>query len=405
MPIILDPVTVAVSAAVTAVIGLGVNTMYGWYFCDARRFAASACKAKISPRILKLGALPYVARAQVDAELGAFVDYPGEFINIVVGPRGAGKTTAVAHALEQTDGVQVLSVTGAYKRDTDIYAALLDGMIGRAQSSTSALGQNEMVDYLKAAASRYRKLHPHATDWKPTIVFELESKAQPETVGLAVQTMKNLVCDRAVCYGFVVLSDAHAVYAIGSDTSRHRYFWVEDLTSAEADAYLDELGVLTAADERALRTEFYTKTSTRATDLSKLADSLKLHADKPACDVVRAFIDLQRKAGVARVKNLIGVAVEAAMAKYGMRGLHFIRLMKAMLKNGGSLPVEDADYMCSEAGIADVLKLPEHHAISINTQTSVFTFYTPADRAAAEQVLGEHCGHDDGHGVKFGPMP
>ena len=67
-----------------------------------------------------------------------------------------------------------------------------------------------------------------------------------------------------------------------------------------------------------------------------------------------------------------------------MRGLHFIRLMKAMLENGGSLPVLDADYMCPEAGIADVLKLQQHHAISINAQTEVFTFNTPADRIAAQ---------------------
>jgi hypothetical protein len=400
-----DPVIFVVSGAATAVIGLGVNSMRNWYFSDARRFAASACKAKISPQILDKSALPYVARAQDDAELGAFVNFPGKLINIVVGPRGVGKTTAVAHALEHTDGAIMLKVTGEHTRDSSIYAALLKKVIGAPSSSTDMLDEEQIIGYLRAAASRYRKLRPHATDWKPTVVFELETKAQPATVGLAVQTMKNLVCDRAVCYGFVVLSDAHAVYAIGSDTNRHRYKWLDDFTSAEADAYLDELGVLTAADERALRTELYATASSRAIDLSKLADELKLSADKPVRDVVRAFIYQQQEAGVARVENLIGVAMKAAKAEYGMRGLHFIRLMKAMLKNGGSLPVLDAKYMCSEVGIADVLKLPKHHAISINTQTGVFIFYTPADRVAAEQVLGEHGGHDDGHDVKFGSMP
>ncbi|KAG8467025.1 hypothetical protein KFE25_000341 [Diacronema lutheri] len=380
-----DPVIFLISGAVTAVIGLGVNSMRNWYFSDARRFAAAACKAKISPQILQLGALPYVARAQVDAELGAFVKYPSTFINVVVGPRGVGKTTAVAHALEQTDGVLVFSVTGAHTLDTGIYAVLVDGTIGRTPSSSAALSQNQMVDYLAGAASRYRTRHPHATDWKPTIVFEVETKAQPATVGLAVQTMKNLVCDRAACYGFIVLGDAHAVYAMGSDTDRHRYVWLDDFTSAEADIYLDELGALTAADERELRPELYARASARAIGLSKLADELKLSAGKPARDVVRAFIDMQQKAGVMRVENLVKVAVDAAEVKFGKAGLHFIRLMKAMLKNGGSLPVTDAKYMCSEVGISDVLKLPKHHAISINTQTGVFTFYTPADRAAAEQ--------------------
>jgi hypothetical protein len=105
------------------------------------------------------------------------------------------------------------------------------------------------------------------------------------------------------------------------------------------------------------------------------------------------------------VENLVGVALKAAEAQYGRAGLHFIRLMKAMLKNGGSLRVNEARYMCSELGITDVLGLPENHAISINTEINMFTFHTPADRAAAEQVLQEHGGHDDGHDVKFGPMP
>jgi hypothetical protein len=363
-----------------------------------------APKAKISPQSLQMSALPYVARAQVDAELRALVNLPGEFIIIVVGPRGAGKTTAVTHALEQTDGAIMLKVTGEHTRDSSIYAALEKKVLAAPSSSTDTLAEEQIIHYLKAATSGYIKKHPDATDWKPTIIFELETKAQPATVGLAVQTMKNLVCDRAVCHGFVVLGDAHAVYAIGSDTDRHEYLWLDGFTSAEADVYLDELGVLTAADERALRTEFYAKASTRAISLSKLARKLE-KSDKPARDVVLTFIDEQQKAGVARVENLITVALKAAKEDKGERGLHFIRLMKAMVKNGGSLPVRHAEYMGSEVGIADVLKLPEHHAISINTQTDMFTFYTPADRAAAEEVLREHGGHDDGHDVKFGPMP
>jgi hypothetical protein len=177
--------------------------------------------------------------------------------------------------------------------------------------------------------------------------------------------------------------------------------WLSDFSSAEADVFLDELGALTATDERALRAEVYAQASTRAIDLSKLARELNLAKGAPAHDVVRAFIDREQMNGLTRVKNLIGVAQKAAKADYGMAGLHFIRLMKAMLENGGSLPVKDAKYMCPEAGIADVLKLQEHHAISINAQTALFTFNTPADRIAAEQTLGKYDGHDDG----FKPTP
>ena len=393
----LDPVKWSAPVAVaTAAITICTKSIHDWYFSDEKRFSRLACNAKISPQILDKSAMPYVARAQADAALGAFVATPGKFICIVVGPRGVGKTTTVAHALEHIDGVIMVKVTGEHTRDTLIYAEIAKEVLGAPSSSTDALSNKQIVRYFEATASRYIRQHPHAADWKPTVVFELESNAQPATVSLAVQTMKILVCDRAVCRGFVVLSDAHGIYAIASDTNRHRYFWLADFSSAEADVFLDELGALTAADQRALRAEVYAQASTRAIDLSKLADELNLAKGAPTQDVVRAFIDRQQMNGLTRVENLIGVAEEAAKAKYGMRGLHFIRLMKAMLENGGSLPVLDADYMCPEAGIADVLKLLEHHAILINKQTALFTFNTPADRIAAEQTLGKYDGHDDG---------
>lgn len=392
----LDPVKWATPVAATAAITICTKSIHDWYFSDEKRFARRACKAKISPQILKESAMPYVARAQADAALGAFVASPGEFISIVVGPRGVGKTTTVAHALEQIDGAIMVKVTGEHVLDSSIYAALVKDVIDAPSSSTDTLSEKQIVRYLKATASRYIRQHPHAAEWKPTVVFELESNAQPATVSLAVQTMKNLVCDRAVCRGFVVLSDAHGIYAIASDTNRHEYLWLADFSSAEADIYLDELGALTATDERELRAEVYAQVSTRAIDLSKLARELNLAKGAPAHDVVRAFIGRQQMNGLMRVENLIKVAEKAAKAEYGMAGLHFIRLMKAMLKNGGSLPVKDADYMCPAARIADVLKLQEHHAISINKQTAVFTFNTPADRIAAEQTLGKFDGHDDG---------
>lgn len=382
-----------------------VNDIRKRYNLDAGRFAASACRAKISPQILDQSALPYVARAQVDAELGALLKFPSEQIAIVLGPLGAGKTAAVAHALEQTDGVLTLRVAGEYTCASSIYAAIVNKVVSAPPALTDRLDEDEMVCYLDAAATRYRRLHPHATDLKPTIVLEVAAEAQPATVDLVVQAVRKLVCDRAVCHGFVVLDDLHAVCADGTRWGRHRSVWVEDFTSAEADALLDQLGALAEASECALRAEVYATASTRASDLLRLADDLQWSAGKPARGVVRAFIDRQQRSGAARVRRLAMVAVEAAEVSKGKRGLHFIRLSKAMLKNGGSLPVEDAMYMCSEGCIADVLRLHEHHAISINTHTCTFTFHSPAYRAAAERVLGKYDGHDDGHDGEFGPMP
>jgi hypothetical protein len=67
-------------------------------------------KPEVSPKLRREDSLPYVKRAQIDAELGAFIDRPRQTIFIVGGPRGAGKTTAVAHALERIDGTILIQL-------------------------------------------------------------------------------------------------------------------------------------------------------------------------------------------------------------------------------------------------------------------------------------------------------
>ncbi|KAJ1631459.1 hypothetical protein T492DRAFT_869919 [Pavlovales sp. CCMP2436] len=144
-------------------------------------------------------------------------------IIFAIGPRGAGKTTAVVHALLRIDG-----------------ALLAD-----------------MVSYLKAAARLYKKQHKDKAHWKPTIILELETSAEPAT----------------------------------------------------ADMYLDKLKVLTTPDERALRDDVYANATTRAIDLIKLSSQLK-STEGPATDVVRAFIRKAQKQARTRVRNLIKAMLE-----------------------------------------------------------------------------------------------
>jgi hypothetical protein len=166
--------------------------------------------------------------------------------------------------------------------------------------------------------------------------------------------------------------------------------------------YLDELDALTTAEEREFRADVYRNATTRAIELSELAALLKAAPAGQAHKVVRAFVLEMQSSAQTRVSNLIIVAKEAAKLRHGENGLHLIRLMKAMLKEGGSLPVKDAGgYMCPDSDIADVLKRLGHHAIMINAITDTFVFNTPADHVVAEQLLGQYDSHEDG----FGPMP
>ncbi|KAJ1618776.1 hypothetical protein T492DRAFT_1131280 [Pavlovales sp. CCMP2436] len=342
----LQPAPFLLGTLSTAAIGIGAKALHSW-FSNERLFEAAACKAK---------------REQEDAELGTLVDRPVKTIVFAIGPRGAGKTTAIVRALERIDGALLIKLTGAHDRDTSVYSSIF--------------------------GPSYRCV----ANWKPTVILELEISAEPATVRVAVQALKGLVWDRGVCHSFIVLSDAHSFYSLTSDEARHTYTWVGDFSPAEADMYLDELEVLTATDERTLRDDVYANATTRAIELMKLSFQLK-STNGPAHDVVRGFIQKAQQKARVRVRNLILVAKkDAAVLCNGTRGLHFMRLMKAMLKAGGSLPVEDASvYMCSDADIADVLKKLGHHAVMINVVNYMFFLNTPADRVAAEHVtlLGE----------------
>jgi hypothetical protein len=398
----MQPVPFLLATVSTSAITIGVTAVHRWYNSNERLFAIAACKAKVSPAMMKQGALPYVARAQIDAELVALVDCPRKTIVIVIGPRGAGKTTAVTHALQHIDGALMTKLTGVHSHDSSIYTAIMKKVIGRPLRSGEMVDEEELVSYLKATTRRYKKHHPHAVDWKPTIILEIETSAQPATVRVAVQTMKGLVWDRGVCHGFLVLSDAHSVYSLTSDRGRHTYTWVGDFSSAEADVYLDELDALTTAEEREFRADVYRNATTRAIELSELAALLKAAPAGQAHKVVRAFVLEMQSQAWTRVNNLIGVAEKAAKLGQGEKGLHLIRLMKAMLKEGGSLPVTSTRaYLCPDSDIADVLKRLGHHAIAINAVTRTFVFNTPADHVVAEQLLGQYDSHEDG----FGPMP
>jgi hypothetical protein len=230
----------------------------------------------------------------------------------------------------------------------------------------------------------------------------LDGWSDPALIQAALLTLKGLVWDRGACHGWLVLTDPHFFYSLTPDHGRHTYSWVGDFTPAEADAHLDELGALTATDEQALRADVHANVSTRAIALDSLSCELASSTGVPAREVVRNFI---RKAQVdeeRRVHNLIGVARDEARLEHGMPGVHLIRLMKAMLLHGGTLPINNAfGYMCSSAVIADVLKRQEHHAVVVNPVTRMFVFSTPSDRMAAELLLGEYDTFDDG----FGAMP
>mmetsp|Transcript_9878 Transcript_9878/g.33490 ORF Transcript_9878/g.33490 Transcript_9878/m.33490 type:complete len:494 (-) Transcript_9878:186-1667(-) len=403
-----DPASAVIGAVVTAVTVKAVEMVWTWYFSERRRFASTVAGARISVAALKTNALPYVSRGEIDGQLQQLVGtrLVNPKINtlaFVFGPRGGGKSTSVAHALENTTGVVFAKVSGDPKCAEDIYRSIVNAAIGVPPNTAGpTVDEATMTRYLRAASAKYRKRHPDAVGWRPTIVLELETSSSAATVRLATQAMKGIVWDRGACGAILVLSDAHTMYSITSDSGRHTYIWVGDFTEEEADVYLDELGALSDDRSRSRRSDVYARSTTRAVGLSALASELKTAASAEA--VVDRFVRDKALLAEARVTNLISVAMDAAKQRRGERGLHFIRLMRAMLVNGGTLAARDArDYLCTNQEIADVLKLLQHHAIVLNTVDDVFVFNTPADRLAAHALLGE--AYDDDFDDGFGSMP
>jgi len=119
---------------------------------------------------------------------------------------------------------------------------------------------------------------------------------------------------------------------------------VGDFTEEEADVYLDELGALSDDRSRSRRSDVYARSTTRAVGLSALTSELKTAASaEAAVAAVDTFVQDKALLARARVTNLRNVAMDAAKQRHGEPGLHFIRSMRAMLENGGTLAARDAE--------------------------------------------------------------
>ena len=164
--------------------------------------------------------------------------------NLVVGPRGCGKTsTAVAAACERRDGTTltprpgVLLLKADNKGDAvhhilralaphDATKAAFDDMVKEANLDTLTPVFKAAIEAHKsqvvAKAKGDKSSEPAASDddgWVPTVIIELDRNLEPKDVADVCRVAKHLACEEEIAAVVLVLSDAGTT-GIPPDLSR-----------------------------------------------------------------------------------------------------------------------------------------------------------------------------------------
>ena len=148
---------------------------------------------------------------------------------VIVGPKGAGKTSTVAHVLNNKPGVILLEVSEADSEKTFLLQLLSVGGASVEVNSVLQMGSLYPVFAQAAGKSGGRRI---------TIVVEVERGTASDGVLYMVKSAaKKLATEANV---IIVLSDANAALAFGDDM-RQKFIWVDGMTHDEAAAYAKKL--------------------------------------------------------------------------------------------------------------------------------------------------------------------
>ena len=152
--------------------------------------------------------------------------------NLVVGPRGCGKTsTAVAAACERRDGTTLTPRPGVLllkaKRGEDAVHHILralaphdatkaafDDMVKEAELDTLTPVFKAAIEahrsQVVAKAKRDNSSEPAASGdgWVPTVIIELDRNLEPKEVADVGRVAKHLACEQRIAAVVLVLSDA-----------------------------------------------------------------------------------------------------------------------------------------------------------------------------------------------------
>ena len=152
--------------------------------------------------------------------------------NLVVGPRGCGKTsTAVAAACERRDGTTLTPRPGVLLlkanagenavhhilralAPNDATKAAFDDMVKEAELDTltpvfkAAIEAHRSQVVAKAKGDKSSEPAASGDGWVPTVIIELDRNLEPKDVADVCRVAKHLACEQRIAAVVLVLSDA-----------------------------------------------------------------------------------------------------------------------------------------------------------------------------------------------------
>jgi hypothetical protein len=318
----------------------------------------------------------WIPREAVEKRFRAYLHGPPGEILVVSGPKAAGKSTAALHALRDVRGATLVKLKGQDDLSKKLLVAVGMPFIGR-NTDVDIVSLTRMFK----SAIWWRRLLTGDEAWLPTFLVEVDGMTDASHINNALVTLKRLACDRGACRAIVVLGDTDAALALSKDRARNDNLWFGDFSPKEASAYLDAANALIGEDK--LREELLDVT-TRPGELWKLLKELAASPAVSSETITRKFLEDMRGDARGRVIDLL--KLDDAKTRPD-QGLHFRRLLKDMVKNGGSVSQEAASYMTSVKQVVECIKDSSGgRAVVYDHTAREYRFNTPADMHAAASL-------------------
>ena len=329
----------------------------------------------------------YVERQTLEAAVREHINVsvPRKYM-IVVGPRGAGKTSLIRRVLLSREKVVYVQLTSSSQKIADVFRAKF------------GLSKDVEVDLKKI----FLPFEKSAGADKPVVVVEIDSQVDAGSVTTQSQELKSVVSDEQLAHGILVLSDANAAFKLNLDEQRQRFLWVGDLRETETNAFLDKFDVLSTRGEAhdgpnsMVRRRLIDEIGTNAAFIVNVATA----AQKNAAEVLAQIGNCSDLERLEAKSNAERAAVEDYCQRELFEATEVVKrsttiipttqlIMRKLLASGDGtiLPSEISDV--SLGNLMTRLKNEKLRAVTYNSEAKRLTWYSKAHETAARASFEE----------------